>query len=102
LDSRQNYSATFLEDSLGLCRGSVEPQAVPTDFVDRLAGAMRGAEAASSQEPKLEEAVLDAGKDIVQSILETDGIVVWKERWPRGAKYAVCLTHDVDSLQRPL
>jgi hypothetical protein len=91
-----------LEESLGLVKGSVDPGAIPTEFVGFLADAMTGAERSRSQEPALEKSVLEVGRDIVQSTLESDGFVVWKERWPAAAKYAACLTHDADSITMPL
>jgi len=91
-----------LEESLGLAQGSVDPGAVPTEFVEALAEAMKGSESSRSQTPALEVSVQEVGNDIVNSILDTRGCVVWKDRWPSGARYAACLTHDVDSVAWPV
>jgi len=91
-----------LEDSLGLARGSVDPEAVPTEFVESLAEALKGSEGSRSPTPTLEASLQEVGNDIVQSMLDTQGCVVWKERWPGGARYAACLTHDVDNLTWPV
>lgn len=98
----REYASVFLEESLGLAKGSVDPGAIPTEFVGALADALTGAERSRSREPALEQSVLEVGRDIIRSILESDGFVLWKERWPQAAKYAACLTHDVDSITRPI
>lgn len=102
MDGRRRYAALFLEESLGLVGGCVEPDAVPTEFVDSLSAAMKGSEGSRSPEPRLEQSVQEVGADVIQSILDSRGWFVRKERWPQAAKYAVCLTHDVDSISRPL
>ena len=98
----RQYASSFLEESVGLPRNSVDPGEIPGEFVDALTEAMKGSEGARSPEPLLEMKVQEVGKEITQSILDTQGTVVLKERWPRAAKYAACLTHDVDSLSRPI
>lgn len=102
MNQRREYASHFLEQSLGLAKGTVEPGAVPTEFVASLAEAMTGSEGSRSPGPLLEESVKEVGRDVLQSMLETDGRVVWKERWPGGARYAACLTHDVDNLSWPV
>lgn len=91
-----------MEESLGLAQGSVDPGAVPTEFVGWLVDAMKGSEGSGSSAPVLEASLLEVGRDIMQSTLDTQGYVAWKERWPSGAKYAACLTHDVDNVTRPV
>ncbi|MDV3244188.1 MAG: hypothetical protein LYZ66_03285 [Nitrososphaerales archaeon] len=91
-----------MEESLGLAKGDVDPVSVPTELVAAIAQAMEGAEGSVSEEPSLERQVLDVGRDIIESIRDTRGFVLWKKRWPQGARYAACLTHDIDNISRPL
>lgn len=102
MDPKRQFASQFMEESLGLAQGSIDPGAVPSEFVGSLVEAMSGAEAARAPEPALESTLLEVGRDVLQSTLETSGFVAWKERWPRGAKYAACLTHDVDSMSWPV
>lgn len=44
---------------------------------------------------------MTAGEDVEAARIESDGYSVSKERWPGGAAYAACLTHDVDNVERP-
>jgi hypothetical protein len=102
VDPKRQYASYFLEESVGLARGSVDPGAVPAEFVGALVDAMGGSERSRSPEPLLERLVQRVGHDIIRSILETQGCVAYKERWPHAAKYAACLTHDVDTITRPI
>jgi len=102
MDLERQFASNFLEESIGLPKGGVDPGTIPSEFVGALVEAMKGTEDARSAEPVLERMVQEVGHDIIQSILDTQGIVVYKERWPRAAKYAACLTHDVDSISRPI
>ncbi len=98
----RQFASGFLEESIGLPKGSVDSGAIPSEFVGALVDAMKGSEGARSSEPVLETMVQRVGHDIIQSMLDTQGVVVHKERWPRAARYAACLTHDVDSISRPI
>ena len=95
------YAAGLLETSLGLPSGDVDPERIPSDFVDLLKSAVRGG-AGPWPSPVLEEAVKRLGAEIESSLVEQNGYSVRKARWPNAADYAVCLTHDVDSISRPI
>ena len=86
---------------MGFPRGSVDAAALPSDLVDLIRSAMAGDESSRSPDPVLDEAILAAGRDVEAARIESDGYSVSKERWPGGAAYATCLTHDVDNVARP-
>jgi len=86
---------------LGFPSGEVDPTALPSEFVERLGDAMRGAEESVPGEPSLEKMIQDVGDELAISLEETRGFSLRKERWPEGAAYSACLTHDVDSISRP-
>ncbi len=95
------YVARFLEDSLGLPEGSVDPASVPSELAAAIGSAMGGAENSASAEPRIELMVLDFLEDHERRWLDATGFSVRKARWPGGARYAACLTHDVDNIERP-
>jgi hypothetical protein len=96
-----SYAVGFLEESLGLSKGTLRPDDVPNEFVELLAAALRGAEASQSPEPELEKRSLRLLSEVESALLERDGFYLRKARWPGGAPYAACLTHDVDNVSRP-
>lgn len=96
------YVATFLEDSLGLADQSLDPASVPSDLAAQITDAVRGSPDAASDAPVLEQAVAKYLTDVEGEFLEKEGFFVRKARWPGGAPFAACLTHDVDNVKRPL
>ncbi|MDV3276965.1 MAG: hypothetical protein LYZ69_00685 [Nitrososphaerales archaeon] len=102
MDSERTYAGKFLEESLGLAVGDIDAESVPSELVEGISSAMRGEATAASEEPLLERSIQEYGAVAIASIEEKRGHVLLKERWPGGARYASCLTHDVDNLSRPL
>jgi hypothetical protein len=101
LKRREAYAAGFLEGSLGLASGSLRPEDVPGDLVDQLASVVRGSPPEDSATPSLEARVMGFLSELERSALEDKGFFVRKARWPGAAPLAVCLTHDVDNIERP-
>ena len=99
--SEKAYTAGFLEGSLGLASGSLRPGDVPGSLVDELTSAMRGSPPQDSTTPSLEARVMEFLSGLERSALEEEGFFVRKARWPGAAPLAVCLTHDVDNIERP-
>jgi len=99
--TKSAYAASFLEGSLGLVSGSLSPDAVPADFVDELTSVMRGAPPKDPTAPSLEAKTLKFLVELERSSLEEKDFFVRKARWPNAAPLAVCLTHDVDNIERP-
>ena len=103
------YVASIVEQSLGLLEGSLRDasasDALPSAFVDRVASVLRtGATpaGAGADAPYLEEDILGLLAGIRDTALANDGFFVRKARWPNASPLAVCLTHDVDNISRPL
>jgi peptidoglycan/xylan/chitin deacetylase (PgdA/CDA1 family) len=92
----------LLEESLGLSHDAVSPDVVPREFTELVGDAMRGAENEAAAEPVLEQRALRFLDEFQSTLLDRDGFTLRKERWPGAAPYAVCLTHDVDNIERPL
>jgi hypothetical protein len=99
--SESVYAAGFLEGSLGLASGSLRPEDVPGSLVDELTSVMRGSPPRDSTTPSLEARVMEFMSGLERSALEEEGFFVRKARWPGAAPLAVCLTHDVDNIERP-
>ncbi len=98
---RTVYAAGFLEGSLGLASGCLRPEDVPADLVDELCSVLGGTPPKDSATPSLEYRVMEFLAELERSSVERDGFFVRKARWPRAAPLAVCLTHDVDNIERP-
>jgi hypothetical protein len=96
------YAALFLEESLGLAQGTLRGDGVPRELAEMLADSVRGSESSASPEPFLEQRVLRFLEELEQTLLDRDGFLLRKARWPHGVGYATCLTHDVDNISRPL
>lgn len=96
------YVAAFLEDSLGLVHQSLDPDSIPSELVDGLASAMRGSPESAAPTPVLEDAVIRFLADVEAETLTKSGFFVRKARWPQNARFAVCITHDVDNVRRPM
>ena len=94
------YAALFLEENLGLVRGALGADDVPSEFAESLSEAMRGSEAAESSEPTLDLRAQRLVSELEGTLLDRDGFTLTKERWPHAAPYAACLTHDVDNVSR--
>jgi hypothetical protein len=94
------YAAGFLQGSLGLASGSLPPEDVPGDLVDELASVLRGTPPKDSTSPSLEARVMEFLSELERSAIEERGFFVRKARWPDAAPLAVCLTHDVDNIDR--
>lgn len=94
------YAAAFLEENLGLVRGSLGLDEVPSEFTESLSEAMRGSEASESSEPALDLRAQKLMAELEGTMLDRDGFILAKARWPGGAPYAACLTHDVDNVSR--
>ena len=98
------YVASLLEENLGLVSGSLDAEAVPAELVDEVCSTLTRCAGREDEveSPFLEKQFLSFLSDLESSELEARGYFVRKALWPRGAPYAVCLTHDVDNLSRPL
>ncbi len=96
-----SYALAFLEGSLGLVSGSLREEVVPKELVADLCSVMRGASAEDTETPSLETRIRDVLTEAEKDAIESRGYFVRKARWPGGAPFAVCLTHDVDNIERP-
>ncbi len=96
------YVLNFVEGSLGLVSGSLKPEAVPRDLVEDLVDVMRGSPPNDSTTPSLETRISTLLKQVEKSAIEEEGFFVRKARWPGAAPLGVCLTHDVDNIERPM
>jgi len=95
------YAASFLEGSLGLASGSLDPEDVPRALVDEIASVLRGAPPKDTTAPSLDVRIMGLLSSLERSAIQERGFFVRKARWPGGAPLAVCLTHDVDNIERP-
>lgn len=96
------YAANFLESSLGLVSGQVRARDVPKALLEELTTVLRGGAPEDPRRPSLEARIRDFLLELESSALEERGFFVRKARWPGGAPVAVCLSHDVDNIERPL
>ncbi|HUK75275.1 MAG TPA: hypothetical protein VLU99_05725, partial [Nitrososphaerales archaeon] len=96
------YVAAFLTDSLGLAQGALPPGQVPSDLAELLVAALSGREDSASDQPILEQKIQAFLGQFEEATLDRRGYLLRKARWPGGASYAACLTHDVDNLSRPM
>ncbi len=97
-----DYAVAFIEESLGLPAGELTSPSMPRELVETLRSTLRGSTSQGTEEPFLEQMILAFSKQQEKESLDTRGFFVRKERWPHGAPFAVCLTHDVDNISRPL
>ncbi len=95
------YSAFFLEGSLGLPSGSLRPEDVPAGLVEELSSVLRGTPPKDAATPSLDAHVMSFLASLERSAIKENGFFVRKARWPDAAPLAVCLTHDVDNIERP-
>jgi peptidoglycan/xylan/chitin deacetylase (PgdA/CDA1 family) len=80
----------------------VDAGSVPSDLVEGICSAVRGDPGAATDTPALERRIRAYGEELTKSVVDSRGFSLWKERWPGGAAYAACLTHDVDNVSRPI
>ncbi len=100
MNTRESYAASLVEDNLGLVNGSLrgnEMAGLTSEVVAYFEG--KGAE---SSEPLLEKRFLGILQEIERSELEVNGFLIRKMKWPNGSPFAICLTHDVDNIERPI
>ncbi len=96
------YVVDFLERSLGLASGWLEAETVPRELVADISSVMRGSAPEDASLPSLEVRIRELSATIEKESLERRGFFVRKARWPGAAPLAVCLTHDVDNVSRPM
>jgi hypothetical protein len=102
-DSRATrYVVNLLEESLGLVSSSLSGELVPRDLVDEVSSVLRGSKPKDSRTPWLEVRIKRLLADARERSLESSGSFVRKARWPNASPTAVCLTHDVDNISRPM
>ncbi len=80
----------------------MDPSELPTDLAEGIASAVGGSEASTRDVPHLQEGLNQFSDGFVSRIVENEGHFALKRRWPNGAPYAACVTHDVDNVRRPL
>jgi hypothetical protein len=96
-----SYASSMMEDSLGLVRGQLRRYPPSGELVGLLTATLRGSQPADVSGPFLEDAMMSLLEQTRSAALRDDGFFVRKARWPGGAPFAVCLTHDVDNIARP-
>jgi hypothetical protein len=99
---RSSYVLNFVEGSLGLVSGSLKPEAVPQELVEEVGAVMRGSPPKDSTLPSLEMRIFALLEQVEKSSIKEEGFFIRKARWPGAAPFAVCLTHDVDNIERPV
>lgn len=97
-----NYAVGLVEDSLGLPRGWLKGDMMHAELLDAIESSLTGGEIGNSAEPFLDKMILEFGKDLQETYLDKYGFAIHKTRWPGGAQFAACLTHDVDNVSRPM
>ncbi len=102
IPSATRYVLDFLEGSLGLVSGSLRADMVSRDLIADICSVMRGSQPEDPSTPSLEVRILGLLAEIERDSLDTRRFFVRKARWPNAAPFAVCLTHDVDNISRPM
>jgi len=97
-DSIKNYVLGLVQENLGLPVGEVVADDLPRDLVDLIASAVRGESPGEPERPYVEEELGEFFRETRVSSLEKNGYFLYKARWPNASRFAVCLTHDVDSI----
>lgn len=98
MSDARTYVCSVLEDSLGLVRGALDPSVLTEDLVVEFSLAVKGAHPNGLPTPVLEERMRKLLATVREKALREDGYFVRKARWPGGARFAACLTHDVDNV----
>ena len=101
-DPIYRYAADLVGENLGLPLGEIDASDIPKALADKLLLAMKGSEGASSELPSLQEEVNGFRASLLAKVLNERGHLGIKSRWPNGAGYAACLTHDIDNISRPV
>ena len=96
-----NYAVTLVEDNLGLPAGELTGVQMPRELVESLESTQKGKTPGNADEPFIEKMILAFSEQQEKESLETRGFSVRKARWPSGAPFGVCLTHDVDNISMP-
>jgi hypothetical protein len=97
-----DYVAGLIAEDLGLPEGALAASMVPTDLAELVVDSVRGSESSASPDPIVEQRISGLSGELERSILDRDGFLLRKARWPGAAPYAACLTHDVDNISRPM
>ncbi len=100
MNPRDSYVASLVEDNLGLVNGSLRAKEI-AGMAGEVASYLEG-KVGEPAEPFLEKRFLDFLHEIERSELEEHGYFARKMKWPNGSPFAICLTHDVDNIERPL
>lgn len=101
LPAPTRYALGLIEGSLGLVSGSLKEELVPRDLVAELCAVMRGSPLEDQDTPSLEARIHALLGEVEKDSLDSNGYFVRKARWPGAAPFAVCLTHDIDNIERP-
>ena len=101
MSDARSYVVSLLEESMGLARGTLDPSLVGEDLVVEFSLALKGAHPSGLPTPALEERMMELLATVREKGLRDDGFFVRKLRWPGGAPFAVCLTHDVETSRIP-
>ncbi len=99
---REEYVASFVEESLGLPVGIISVDRIPGSIIREVESAVRGDEPEDPLTPTVEKQLSKFSEEMEGLMLSSFGVSAFKERWPNGSEYAVALTHDVDNIERPL
>jgi len=100
--SPSDYVVGFLEGNLGLASGSLRHEVIPRDLADELTSVLQGAPSRDPSSPSIELRIKQFLAELEITALEEAGFFVRKSRWPNAAQLGVCLTHDVDNIERPM
>ena len=109
MSAARPYVSSLVEENLGLVGGSLAgapgEELLSETLVGRVASVMKGGAAppgADVTSPYLEREILALLPGMRDYSLQRDGFFVRKARWPGASPFAVCLTHDVDNIARPI
>lgn len=100
-EARRSYVNSLVEQSLGLVSGHLDRYPLPDEFVEEATSVLEGATRADVSRPFLEDRMTIILRDLREAALRDEGCFIRKARWPGGARFGVCLTHDVDNVTRP-
>ncbi len=102
MSADEPYASGFVEEALGLPAGMLSPSQVPVPLRNAVLSSVAGDEAAVSAAPAV-DGLVNAFRDKLEAeALESTGLFASKAKWPGGAPFAACLTHDVDTISRPI
>jgi hypothetical protein len=98
----RTFVSSLVEESLGLMKGHLDRYPIPQDLVEEISSVVRGGEPSDIGRPVIEERLAALLAQLRETAVREEGFFVRKTRWPGAAPFAVCLTHDVDNISRPL